>query len=71
MTKRKKNPGKKAKRWYCVDQSQKGLWYQIGYFSTKSAADKLAAWAGGKTRVKLTFPSGKSHPIVRGKINES
>jgi len=58
---RKKNPAHKATKYYCVDQEQKGLWYQIAHFTNKAKAFKFAheliEKSGRKVRVKKTFPS--------------
>lgn len=60
---RKSNPSGKAKRYYCVDVVQNGLWKQFGCFFFKQKAVEyakaVAKQSGKKVRVIRTFPSAR------------
>jgi hypothetical protein len=54
----------KTKRYYNVDQVQNGLWYQVGHFHSKLAAERFRQALSGRTRIKKTWP-GHDYPAVR------
>lgn len=63
---RKKNPT--TKKYYVVDQEQRGLWYQVANFygkeKAKQYAQYLADTTGKRVRVAHAFPSGHNYPVA-------
>lgn len=58
--------GGPARKYWIVEQSQYGLWAQVGRFHSKAAAERFAAKVPGKVQVVHAYPSGHNHPVQKG-----
>jgi hypothetical protein len=47
----------KARKYYVVEQVQRGSWEQVGHFTTKLSAESFRTKLSGRTRVLHTWPS--------------
>lgn len=50
----------RARRYHVVDQVQKGLWQQVGYFLDKQDAERMRGNLSGETRIVHTYPSARN-----------
>lgn len=61
---RRRDPSK-ARKYYVVDQAQRGLWQQVGRFYSREDAERFRGSLGGRTRIVHTYPSSFSAPAER------